>query len=705
MEWFNLLVSEDLRCRGINIDELHAGLNWLLLGRVLRPSYEFFLHARMLFVFNHSRKIISPELFARIEQEAAASAINLEEHTKARRALIRIALHTGKDIEHLDAEDFFECRDWMLHHRAKPRGLGTAWDLLRRAGVLTVDGSLLDAVRGGQLSPSELVDFYGVRSPTVREVLIRYLEERAPSLDYSTLRGIAGHLVGKFWVEIEAHHPGIDSLDLPDEIAQAWKERLRLSCTDHGGARSRTYRLEILTQVRAFYLDMQEWAHTDPSWVAWAVPSPVRRGETSGIVKARQQVVAQMHQRIRERLPQLPALVETAERHRDEQRAFLETAAATPDQGLFSYNGQRYRRAVAQHQPKRGRHASTAVFAENVDTGVRLDISRAEDEAFWSWAVIETLRHTGVRIEELLEITHLALSSYKLPDTGETVPLLQIVPSKSNEERVLLISPELASVLASIISRLRRDNGGSIPLTSRYDTHERVNGAPFPHLFQRRYGHRWSVMSYQTVSKLLNKTVTRTGLCDAAGEPLRYTAHDFRRIFATDAVVGGLPVHIAARLLGHHSVATTQTYLAVFQDDLIRTYRSFLDARRAVRPDTEYREPTEDEWREFQQHFSARKLELGDCGRPYGTPCQHEHACLRCPMLRVSLPQRPRLIAIIENLRERIEEAKMNGWLGEVQGLQYSLAKGQEKLGSLDKAMRNSTEGATDLGIPALRTR
>jgi hypothetical protein len=26
------------------------------------------------------------------------------------------------------------------------------------------------------------------------------------------------------------------------------------------------------------------------------------------------------------------------------------------------------------------------------------------------------------------------------------------------------------------------------------------------------------------------------------------------------------------------------------------------------------------EWQEFQQHFELRKLELGTCGRPYGTP-------------------------------------------------------------------------------------
>lgn len=77
---------------------------------------------------------------------------------------------------------------------------------------------------------------------------------------------------------------------------------------------------------------------------------------------------------------------------------------------------------------------------------------------------------------------------------------------------------------------------------------------------------------------------------------------------------------------GHHNLATTHAYLAVFQAELIQSYRAYLDTRRADRPAAEYREPTEDEWTEFQKHFELRKVELGTCGRPYGTQCAHEHA-------------------------------------------------------------------------------
>lgn len=86
----------------------------------------------------------------------------------------------------------------------------------------------------------------------------------------------------------------------------------------------------------------------------------------------------------------------------------------------------------------------------------------------------------------------------------------------------------------------------------------------------------------------------------------------------------------------------------------IRSYRSYLDRRRALRPIDEYREPTTEEWAEFEQHFAARKLELGTCGRPYGTPCNHEHACIRCPMRRMDPAARPRLVTIVANLNERI---------------------------------------------------
>lgn len=61
----------------------------------------------------------------------------------------------------------------------------------------------------------------------------------------------------------------------------------------------------------------------------------------------------------------------------------------------------------------------------------------------------------------------------------------------------------------------------------------------------------------------------------------------------------------------------------MFNEDVVRHYQGFLDRRRHARPAEEYRPVTDTEWVGFEQHFDRRKVELGNCGRPYGTPCIH----------------------------------------------------------------------------------
>nr|WP_240653795.1 tyrosine-type recombinase/integrase [Streptomyces sp. AcE210] len=55
-----------------------------------------------------------------------------------------------------------------------------------------------------------------------------------------------------------------------------------------------------------------------------------------------------------------------------------------------------------------------------------------------------------------------------------------------------------------------------------------------------------------------------SGLTGPGGEQLRYTPHDFRRIFVTDALRSGLPPHIAARICGHRRVDTTPGHAAIY---------------------------------------------------------------------------------------------------------------------------------------------
>ena len=352
----------------------------------------------------------------------------------------------------------------------------------------------------------------------------------------------------------------------------------------------------------------------------WPVPSPVSDAEINW-AKERRRRKARMEQRTRERLPVLPVLARTAADRKNAAARHLQAAMTTPPGEIIEGTGGTLRRTLA---PKaNGRH----VWAEDTATGKRRNLTYEEEEAFWAFATIEVLRLTGIRCEELLELTHHGITEYQLPTTGELVPLLQIAPSKTDTERLLLVSPELADVLSAIISRLRGP-GGDVPLTVSYDVRERVWNPAMPLLFQRSIGSENRAFTPSAIRKLLINALAATGLTDAVGDPLMFSPHDFRRIFVTDAIMSGLPPHIAQVICGHKTIGTTIGYKAVYPAEAIEAHRAFIARRRATRPSEEYRTPTDEEWDAFLAHFEKRKVSVGTCARAFASPCVHEHACL-----------------------------------------------------------------------------
>jgi hypothetical protein len=63
--------------------------------------------------------------------------------------------------------------------------------------------------------------------------------------------------------------------------------------------------------------------------------------------------------------------------------------------------------------------------------------------------------------------------------------------------------------------------------------------------------------------------------------------------------------------------------------------------------------------------------------------------------------QRPRLVEIRDNLAARIAEAEREGWLGEVEGLQVSLAAAEDKLAQIDKRSRTAPVALGNPTLPA----
>ncbi|MFB7467290.1 tyrosine-type recombinase/integrase [Streptomyces sp. NPDC056224] len=691
-------VNTTATVRGSNIQ---AGLLVLAAADVIRLSLPWQMDLNSCHVRTLVEDSRDPEGFARLKELAGAERWASANAGRARRALVRIMVAKGGGLADITVGDVLE---YDTELRRTARGVSSGGTLyyawLRELGHLPADAPttlrFLERVTS-QLSCAQLVDRHPIASGPIRALLVDYLEERRPRLDYATLNNLARHLTRNFWADIERHHPELDTLHLPADVAAAWKERLRTRTQKrrrpNGSIEEsvveRADRVMIFIAVRAFYLDIARWAGEEPArWGPWVAPCPIKVAETTDR-KRLTRIKVRMDQRTRERLPLLETFARAAAEHHRVASAHLETARSVPPGGRFTLDGTPY---------TRGTNPAGAAARDTQGRLVHLD--RTEHRAFCAWASIEFLRHTGVRVEEMMESTHHAMIQYRLPTTGEIVPLLQIAPSKTDAERVLLISPELADVLATIIRRVRDPKTRLIPLVSRYDDQERQWNPPAPLLFQYNRGGEPSTLHSQTIREVLKETVAFMRLTDATGQPLTFTPQDFRRMFITDAIRTGLPPHIAQVIAGHANINTTMGYNAVYPTETIEAHRAFITRRRTLRPAEEYRTPSDAEWEDFLGHFERRKLSVGTCARAYGTACIHEHACVRCSLLRPDSAQRSRLVEIRDNLLDRITEAEREGWLGEIEGLRVSLTGAESKIGQIDSS---TSCGPVLLGLPTPR--
>ena len=703
----DLAAADALGPRGGQLrNVLGMGMVQLIGGDVLRPGLPWLLAtASPVRVAEEMARTRDPAGIALLKKLRETSTVGKSTFGPAiERAALIMAAKGGlvSDITPGDCMELLDCcRQVFADGTRANRHSSFVYQLLHSAGIFPPGAPasvrMISTRFAGQLTVEQLIDRYDLSCRPVRDLLVDYLRERQPGIDYSTLTGLATSLALWFWKDLETRHPGIDSLRLPPDIAAGWKKRLQTRTVRTAGGEQvirRETADDILMTIRAFYLDLGQWALDEPArWGPWAVPCPVR-GSDIQLQKRKSRTKARMDQRTRQRLPVLPVLAAAVDRSRTDAAARLDAARAAGPGELFTAGGQTLRRTRLARPSRR-------IWAEEPGTGKRRDLIREEDNAFWAWAAIEVLRHTGIRLEELTELSHHSLVQYRLPSSGELVPLLSVAPSKTDQERLLVVAPELADVLSAVITRIRGDDG-AVPLVASYDTHECTWNPPMPLLFQRVIGLENRPVPAQGIRILIHGALAASGITGTDGKPLDFLPHDFRRLFTTDAVLNGMPPHIAQLILGHKDINTTMGYKAVYPEEAITSHRAFIARRRELRPSEEYRSPTDSEWEEFLGHFERRRVALGDCGRAYGSSCLHEHSCVRCPLLRISPDQRGRLADIRDNLLARITEAEREGWAGEVQGLKVSLAAANNKLAQADTAATRRS-AAIDLGIPAYR--
>ena len=240
----------------------------------------------------------------------------------------------------------------------------------------------------------------------------------------------------------------------------------------------------------------------------------------------------------------------------------------------------------------------------------RAMLQRANKALDTNWT-LHDFRHTaGQRL--------LADPAFTPASTNTLVPLLHIVPSKTDAERLIPMSPNWSRCCwrCSAAQRQAWRPGAAVDaLRPAREGPRRTAAAPV----RPPPGHpAGSACPRPYVRTLLDATGRRAGLTDD-GERIRFTPHDFRRLLTTELVGAGLPLHIVAALLGHLSLDTTRGYTAVFPEQVIAAHRSAGSSAAAVAPVRRLRPATGEEWTD-RGTFPAAE------GRPRRLPPPLRHA-------------------------------------------------------------------------------
>ena len=339
-------------------NDLLAGLLIAVCADVIRPGLPWMLTRFHPFLASVMAVTRDPEGFDRLRELTGPGMAARATDDRAATRVATVLACKGGFISDITVGDCIELADTQRRVQVGGGQNGTSFYLrLRALGIFPADAPPTLRAFGrlqGQLTAEELVNRYPLRCRPVRDLIVDYLRERWPALDYASLIALSAGLAGRFWAQIEALSPGISSLRLSPEVARAWKQGLQTktrTITGPGGRAAEitsprhSARNELL-RVRAFYLDIAQWAAEEPArWAAWAVPCPISDADISQ-ARDRKHRKARMDQRTRERLPALPVLVRAAATRRAAAAHLLQAALGTAPGALIPGTSPPLHRAV-----------------------------------------------------------------------------------------------------------------------------------------------------------------------------------------------------------------------------------------------------------------------------------------------------------------------------------------------------------------------
>lgn len=202
-------------------------------------------------------------------------------------------------------------------------------------------------------------------------------------------------------------------------------------------------------------------------------------------------------------------------------------------------------------QGKRKKKAFTEIEIERIRDGCETNRERA---------IVELLLSTWCRASELAAI--------KLSDIeGNRVAII----GKGNKERYVYLNAKALVVLERYLAE-RSDKSNYIFPAGFFSTKGAARAITREWYKNPELVNDSRHIENGTLQNILHQIAKRAGL-----EPGEVHPHKFRRTGATLALKHGMPIAQVSALLGHSSIATTQIYLDITDDDLELAHKRFVN--------------------------------------------------------------------------------------------------------------------------------
>lgn len=261
---------------------------------------------------------------------------------------------------------------------------------------------------------------------------------------------------------------------------------------------------------------------------------------------------------------------------------------------------------------------------------------------------ITVLRHTGIRIGELLdlEIGHLV-------DYGSNGTWLRVPLGKLHNERSVPVDDHALEALDEWLGQRQ---------SQRARPHPRDG-----HLADFVFVAKGRRLGTTRVQRGFRDAVTAAGLFGPDGQPLKVTAHQMRHTWATELANAGMSIQALMTLLGHRSPEMTIRYARLASPALKSAYDQAAGrvARRIpVAPAGKPAVPDRVEW--LAAEMLKTRVAHGYCSRDLvAEACSYANICETCPNYVTAPEFEPAIEAQLADIHALRDDAQHRGWTSE----------------------------------------